>query len=295
MSSQVTILLDEDNTVLINQATRTLVHQFPTGDITVRGNGLYDLFNPLDTPYKVYPLITSIGQILTDLAYGVEDYYLHEEENEPLNFLRQVDETKYIIKDPVSSSFIAINLENFVLDSILSMVIVTPYNHPLILDKVSGSGLENVWKKYRKDYLEAVNKELQKISSEPEVEPTEEESPLSATSTERSWSVSTLDEIVQILAGFVLNAADMEVLQSELTKLKDTYGPNMAMKGFMVFTNVKGDTVVSIDIYDPTDPVPGSFTALTHGDSTRPHGELGWSITEHYMTGTEIEKTARYL
>lgn len=289
MSNIITFNLEDNSKVIINKSDKTLTHQLGHFEsITIEG---YD--NPLaDAPYKPHPVLATIGRILDDIRFDIDDKTgLYDEDN--LGLFMQVDSNKYLIKDQSSCSFIALNVEHLQTDKTLSLAFISPFKEPLIFDRVSSAGLEQVWQKYRSDFTDAMSTEIEFMAGKSLF--TEEVlAEMGENEEEISWKVTSLNEIIDTLAGFVLNSADMEVLKAELAKLKEVYGEDMAMKGFYVRDNLRGDTVTSVEVYDPND-LPGSSTVLTHGDTTEPHGDKGWAITEKVMTGTEIETSVRYL
>lgn len=267
--------------------------------------------NPLLLLERLSPLLYQLGQITNDIADAIHSIDGATAEVEfPHFMLREVEDDKFIIGDDYTNHFLVVHVveDSEPVENLCDILFVLEGQAPKIYNKVSQPSIYQVWTKVKKDYVAALTDSL---APKPEVVPEEADDIIDETNTvhfdddlnpipvnrirhEGPNFGSNLDLSLEVLAGYVLGDEDLRVLLDEVEKVKVSENSVLNLRKFSVHTSMAGDDVVELIVADPNDRT-GTSVSFAHGDSTQPHGELGWTITNNFATGTSIEKEVRYL
>ena len=294
--------------VTVSVAEKSVVYSSDTTEVVLVAK---DGRNPLLLLERLSPLLYQLGQITDEIAEAIHSIDGTTAVVEfPHFMLREVEDDKFIIGDDYTNHFLAVHVveDSEPVENLCDILCVLEGQAPKIYNKVAQSAIYQVWTKLKKDYVAALTDSLAPKS---EVGPEEGDDiiddnntvhfdddlnpiPVNRIRHEGPNFGSNLDLSLEVLAGYVLGDEDLRVLLVEVEKVKVSEDSVLNLRKFSVHTSMAGDDVVELIVADPNDRT-GTSVSFTHGDSTQPHGELGWTITNTFATGTSIEKEVRYL
>ena len=234
--------------------------------------------------------LTDIVTEMTDIINGVVD-----EENriqQPYRLISQPEFNKILISDGLSGAFLSLKfvegedrLEGF---KVLTGIFIIPDQVPFELKNIMPYNAYAIWRKMKPRYEEYVRAVL--APAQPVAE--EEELPKVLPTTDLRFRDNLFGDL-DYLAGYVLSSDATESLKGYITDKFSDQLEQLTIRRFEIFTNTIKDDVVTIMIHDPND-VAGTNLEFIYGDSMKPHGKTGWSVTENFYTGTGVDRTVSY-
>ena len=234
--------------------------------------------------------LTDIVTEMTDIINGVVD-----EENriqQPYRLISQPEFNKILISDGLSGAFLSLKfvegedrLEGF---KVLTGIFIIPDQVPFELKNIMPYNAYAIWRKMKPRYEEYVRAVL--APAQPVAE--EEELPKVLPTTDLRFRDNLFGDL-DYLAGYVLSSDATESLKGYITDKFSDQLEQLTIRRFEIFTNTIKDDVVTIMIHDPND-VAGTNLEFVYGDSMKPHGKTGWSVTENFYTGTGVDRTVSY-
>ena len=167
-------------------------------------------------------------------------------------------------------------------------IFIIPDQVPFELKNIMPYNAYAIWRKMKPRYEEYVRAVL--APAQPVAE--EEELPKVLPTTDLRFRDNLFGDL-DYLAGYVLSSDATESLKGYITDKFSDQLEQLTIRRFEIFTNTIKDDVVTIMIHDPND-VAGTNLEFVYGDSMKPHGKTGWSVTENFYTGTGVDRTVSY-
>lgn len=234
--------------------------------------------------------LSDIVTEMTEIINGV----VEEEQRiqQPHLLISQPEFNKILISDGLSGAFLSLKfvegedrLEGF---KVLTGIFIIPDQAPFELKNIMPYNAYAIWRKMKPRYEEYVRVVLAPAQSVVE----EEELPKVLPTTDLRFRDSLFGDL-DYLAGYVLSSDATESLKGYITDKFSDQLEQLTIRRFEIFTNTIKDDVVTIMIHDPND-VAGTNLEFIYGDSMKPHGKTGWSVTENFYTGTGVDRTVSY-
>ena len=237
--------------------------------------------------------IRDLSDIVTEMTEIINGVVEEKQRiKQPHLLISQPEFNKILISDGLSGAFLSLKfvegedrLEGF---KVLTGIFIIPDQVPFELKNIMPYNAYAIWRKMKPRYEEYVRAVL--APDQPVVE--EEELPKVLPTTDLRFRDSLFEDL-DYLAGYVLSYDATESLKGYITDKFSDQLEQLTIRRFEIFTNTIKDDVVTIMIHDPND-VAGTNLEFVYGDSMKPHGKTGWSVTENFYTGTGVDRTVSY-
>lgn len=237
--------------------------------------------------------IRELSDIVTEMVEIINGVVEEEHRiQQPHLLISQPEVNKILITDGLSGAFLSLKfvegedrLEGF---KVLNGIFILPDQAPFELKNIMPYNAYAIWRKMKSRYEEYVRAVL--TPTPPVTE--EEEQPKALPVTDLKFRDSLFEDL-DYLAGYVLSSEALESLKSYLADTFSDQLEKLTIRRFEIFTNTIKDDVVTIMVHDPSD-VAGTNLEFVYGDSMKPHGKTGWSVTENFYTGTGVDRTVSY-
>lgn len=237
--------------------------------------------------------LKNLATIVTDMADIINEVVDEEYRiQQPHRLISQPEADRILISDGLSGGFLSLkfvdgegSLEG---SRVLTGIFIIPDQVPFELKNMMPYNAYAIWRKMKPRYEEYVRAVL--APAQPVVE--EEELTKVLPTTDLRFRDSLFEDL-DYLAGYVLSSDATESLKGYITDKFSDQLEQLTIRRFEIFTNTIKDDVVTIMIHDPND-VAGTNLEFIYGDSMKPHGKTGWSVTENFYTGTGVDRTVSY-